>query len=166
MPGSRIDGKKESKEWVEKQTDIESIIDVGCGNATYPKLLGKKYRYIGIEIWAPYIKQWELEKYYDEIIIGDIRHIKLPNADLIIFGDILEHVPKKDALEVIRNARKRFKHMVISCPLSKHEEIYPGEIHYGNWFEKHISGWTYIELKKLARWDLALNIKGMGVFCK
>ena len=68
MPSSVKHGKKEIKEWVEKQTDIESIIDVGCGKGTYRELLGSNYYWIGIEIWKPYIEQWGLNKLYDRII--------------------------------------------------------------------------------------------------
>ena len=166
MPGSRVDGKKEIKEWVEKQTDIRTIVDVGAGKAIYPKLLGALYNWIAIEIWAPYIKMWGLKDYYNKIIIGDIRYLKLPQGDLIIFGDVIEHLPKEDALKVIRAARRVYKHMIISLPLSEPGKIYPGEIHYDNWFEKHISGWTYIEINKLTEWDMALIVKGMGVFAK
>lgn len=168
MCGSVGHGKGEIKEWIEEQLDIKTIVDVGAGSATYPQLLGDKYKYKAIEIWAPYIEMWGLEKYYDEIRIGDVRYIKFPKGDCIIFGDILEHMGKEDALEVIRRANSFYKHMVISIPLSERDEITPSKIHYGNWFEKHISAWTFEELEGLVNWDFkrAVHRGQMGIFTK
>jgi hypothetical protein len=90
MPGSKETGKAEIKEWVNDQKDIKVIVDVGCGGGTYPKLLGNKYEYIGIEIWEPYVAMFGLNLLYKEIIVSDVGLCKLPEGDLIIFGDILD----------------------------------------------------------------------------
>ncbi len=166
IPSSVEHGKKDIKDWFDKQEDIRLIVDVGPGSGTYAKLLGTKYCYNGIEIWGPYIKKWELNKLYSEVIVSDIRHVKLPPADCIIFGDVLEHLPKEDALEVVREARKKYKHMVISVPLSTKGHFYKGRVCFCNDYEEHISAWTFIEVKKLAHWSLAKEIRGIGVFCK
>ena len=165
IPGSVRWGKKEIKEWVEKQTDIESIVDVGCGKGTYRILIGDNYYWTGIEIWEPYIEQWGLNKLYDRIINKDIRSIgNLPKGDLIIFGDVLEHLPKNNAMVVMDKA-KRYKHMILSIPLSD-KKPYEGEIHYGNPHEEHISYWNFEEVKKLADWDISLETHSIGVFAR
>jgi len=167
VPGSRKEGKQEIRVWLAKQKDIRVIVDVGAGSATYPRLLGKdKYEYKAIEIWAPYIKQWKLKKYYSEIRVADIRYVILPKGDCIIFGDILEHLPKEDVLKVFERADRKYPHIILSVPLSKDDTPYPSEIHYGNWFETHKSGWTFEELDALTNWDMRLNLNGMGVFAK
>lgn len=169
MPGSRVQGKQEIKDWVYGHDDIDHIVDVGPGSATYSKLLGKDYDYVGIEIWAPYIVQWNLKKYYKKVIVADVRHVKFPPGDLIIFGDILEHLEKIDAEEVLWKALELYPHVVVSVPLSdKRGEVTYGQEHYGNWFESHKAGWTFEEFSKLAKWDMAkiINKNKIGVFAK
>ncbi len=165
MPSSSKHGKNLIKDWLDKQKDIKTIVDVGCGQATYPKLLGDKYKYIGIEIWAPYIKQWELEKYYKYIIIGDIRYVIAPPADCIIFGDILEHLNRADAIDVLYNANLNYPHVIVSIPLIE-SNYQIGKDHYGNWFERHQSEWEFEDLAKRINWDYQVNEKGMGIYCR
>jgi len=168
MPGSKINGKAVIQEWLAKRTDIKTILDIGPGSATYPKLLGDKYNWIGIEIWAPYIKQFELEKYYSNVIVGDISYIdilELPKIDCVIFGDVLEHLPKNRALSVIsKYLYYPFfpEHVVISIPIDGSDS----KVHYGNNFEKHLSYWEFTEIQDLFKWEVAIHTSGMGIFIK
>lgn len=167
MPGSQINGKSEIREWINSKSDIKVIIDVGCGEGTYPKLLGNKYEYIGIEIWEPYVEKFGLQDLYKEIILSDVRLCSLPEGDCIIFGDILEHLPKKDALKVLTEAGEKYKHLVLSIPISmKKGEIVSGKIHYGNPNEAHVSSWLFVELEKMFKWDRVIFSGGIGVFIK
>ena len=86
MPASSTVGKDIIKAWFESRTDIKTIFDVGAGEGTYPKLLGPNYRWIGSEIWAPYVSRFDLESLYSMLIIGDIALMKLPEADCIILA--------------------------------------------------------------------------------
>lgn len=167
MPGSREIGKADIKKWIDKQGDIKVIVDIGCGSGTYPRLLGNRYEYIGIEIWEPYVAMFGLNDLYEELIISDVRLCSLPEGDCIIFGDILEHLPKEDALKLIIESGKGYKHMVISIPISESEgEITYGRIHYGNPNEEHKSAWTFEELMKMFIWENAILSRGMGIFIK
>ncbi len=170
MPGSRIQGKSNISEWIFRNADIKTIVDVGPGSGTYPKLLGDSFTYIGIEIWEPYVEMFDLKQFYKEIIIGDIRDVDLPDGDCIIFGDILEHLLKRDALEVIRRAEEHYKHMVISIPISGEEGVVvPGAIHYNNPNEAHISAWLFEEIYDMYDWDpetMLVQKNRMGIFMK
>lgn len=164
MPGSRKYGKQNIKEWIGKQKGIERIIDVGAGGCTYPKLLGDKYRYTAIEIWPPYIEQFGYDKYYDEIIVADVQYVRWPDGDLAILGDVIEHLVKGNALNVLYRVLGHYPHVVLSIPLGDT----PGKDHYGNWFERHHSTWEFEEIEKLTDWDIAIHLgkKTMGVFAK
>lgn len=175
MPGSVAQGKQEIQEWINKQSDITTIVDVGAGGCTYPILLGDRYTFIAIEIWAPYLEQFKYEDYYSHIIVGDIRYVEMPDADCIIFGDVLEHLPKDDAWEVLKRAKQKYKHMVLSVPLSDglhlesgEMDIRPAKPHFGNNFELHISPWGLQELTDFTKWDMIIHAgkNDMGIFCK
>lgn len=164
MPYSSTECKKEIQEWFSKQTDIKDIVDVGCGAGTYPKLLGDSYNWTGIEIWKPYVEEFELNKLYSTLLIGDyFDFVDKIGGDCIIFGDVLEHMEKNKAIEAIRLANAKFKHIVISIPIMM-EQGYS----HGNPFEEHKSVWTMEEINSYIpesfavrgiSWNIALFIK-------
>lgn len=174
MPSSVIQGKAEIKEWVYAHEDIKTILDVGCGQGTYAKLLGKKYKYIGVDIWMPYKQMWDLEKLYEQVVIGDIYWMDMTlfssyDVDCIIFGDVLEHLPKAKALAVLDLAIDIFPHVVVSVPLSDTPgEIRPGKVHYDNPFEAHQSSWVKDEMDTLYKWDRVVHAgkNNVGVYMK
>lgn len=137
MPSSFYTGKVEIKDWVQNRNDIKRIIDFGPGCGTYPKLLGYKYYWTGVEIFEPYVKQYHLKIMYDKIIIGDLRNVDWPEADLLIFGDVLEHLTKEDVLHVIEKT-KPYPHVIVSLPLGS----WPQGPSEGNEAEAHVSTWS------------------------
>lgn len=165
MPISSSKGKDIIKNWFGNQTDITTIVDLGCGGGTYPKLLGSKYIWKAVEIFYPYIEKFELKKLYQEIRIGDIQYMDLPRGDCAILGDVLEHLPEEAAIKTFKKVNRQFRHVVVSIPLNsepgRYEEIDPNNgdlvqaalkvenIEKENIFEKHISVWTLKKLDKL-----------------
>lgn len=153
MSESSEKGKQIIKEWFEKQTHIRTIVDLGCGSGTYPKLLGDEYVWKGVEIYYPYVKEYKLEKLYREIRIGDIQYMNLPGGDCAILGDVLEHLPKKAMIKTFKKVNRQFGHVVVSIPLDsphdrfKYQSII--ELEETNPFEKHSSVWTLKKLDKL-----------------
>lgn len=145
MPYSRDYGKNITKDWFDKRTDIKTIVDLGAGSGTYPKLLGNKYIWKAVEIWAPYIKRFGLDKLYKEIRIGDIQYMELPDGDCAILGDCLEHLNKESAIKTFIKVDSQFKHVIISIPIAllSHRNF------EGNEFESHLSTWTWEELNNL-----------------
>lgn len=166
MPSSAVNGKSVIKEFIDSQKDIKVIVDVGCGQGTYAKLLGDKYDYLGIEIFEDYVEKFKLKDLYMSMFIADIYDVarmnQWPKGDCIIFGDVLEHLPKDKALIVLEKALRAFKHVVISIPVDGRV----GKVHYGNEAELHLSDWTYEEVESLADWERTAESKKIGVFCK
>jgi len=146
MPSSNPEGKEIIKTWFEKQTDIKTIVDLGPGEGTYPKLLGmSRYVWKAVEIWGPYIKKYCLDEIYDEIRVGDIQYMELPDGDCCIAGDVLEHLPKEAMIKTFKKIDEKYNHVVLSIPVN-HE---CKDVFEGNWFEKHLSVWSLEELNKL-----------------
>ncbi len=170
MAYSSVECKKEILDWFYTKPHIKTIIDVGCGSGTYPKLLegtGNKYEWIGVEIWKPYVTKYSLWEIYDQILVGNILDFleltKYLEADCIIFGDVLEHMTKEHAQKCIDWADANFQHVVISTPINYEQ----GEVD-GNPYEKHLSVWSMEELNSMVpgsfkirglSWDIAIFIK-------
>lgn len=166
MPGSSQQGKLIIKKWFEGK-NIKTIVDVGCGSGTYPKLLGGEYKWIGVEIFPDYIERFGLKNIYSELIVEDIYTLavekpNLPKADCIIFGDVLEHLEREEAVAVLSKAVITYEHIVVSIPVVDNGW---GKVHYGNEREKHVYNWNFEEFKSLVKWSLAVQDKDIGVFC-
>ena len=145
MPVSTKFGRDLIKDWINKQTDIKTIVDLGPGSGTYAKLLGNKYIWKAVEIWAPSIKKYKLNSLYSEIRIGDMQYMELPDGDLCISGSCLEHLPKPAAIRTFNKIDKQFKHVILKIPVMSNSK----DVINGNWFESHLSVWSLEELEKL-----------------
>lgn len=113
------------------------VLDVGPGVGTYAKLLAGPDvgRMIGLEVWEPYVETYALARYYDEIVIGDVRTSPLPDVDVVILGDVLEHMSRADAVAVWDRAHAVARLAVyLSVPIVH----YPQDEIEGNPFEVHV----------------------------
>ena len=94
----------ENQQWVLNkvvQLKPQTILDVGAGYGTYARLL-RPYvpaRYVAIEIFENYISEYKLKELYDEVWLEDVRKYVSLESDLIIFGDVLEHMSKEQTID-------------------------------------------------------------------
>lgn len=83
---------------------IKSVLDIGAGMGTYGKLLKSEVAHIdAVEVWQPYIDMFNLRYVYDQVIQADARHLgssDFENYDMVIFGDVLEHMTAEESLAV------------------------------------------------------------------
>jgi len=119
---------------VERQP--KTVLDAGAGSGIYVRLLRNRLpntRFTAVEVWEPYIEEWELRKIYDEVVIEDIRQREDFDYDVVIFGDVLEHMSRDDALVLWNKTLSQARYAVISIPIIHYEqgaiENNPYEIH-------------------------------------
>ncbi|NQT33005.1 MAG: class I SAM-dependent methyltransferase [Candidatus Omnitrophica bacterium] len=138
-----------------------SVLDVGCGFGRWG-FLSREYldiwkgrthedkwetRIDAVEVFEPYIKP--SHRYiYDDIFIGNVLDVlpDLANYDLIIIGDMLEHLEKsqgKKLLELVQ--QKANKAVLLTVPLG---DSWPQEERDENEWEGHKSAWKVNEFKK------------------
>ena len=134
MPFSFPYFKSEIKEWFKTNVPTtKRILDVGPGEGTYAILLeGMGYRIDAIEIWAPYIKEYNLRNLYDNVYTGDILDFNFSDYDFIILGDVLEHIPEKKATDLINNIVDQEKECLVAIPYMMEQGI-----HNDNIYETH-----------------------------
>ena len=168
MPSSKKAGKTNIVEWVaqlksDNKLRYKSVLDIGVGEGTYLNWLKHKYQsseqnwqlnagplakctWTGVEIWTPYIKEFDLKSKYDTIINEDIRKIdytKIGPFDVAIAGDVLEHMSKDDAIEVVDKVLSVATYLFISIPIIH----YPQEESHGNPYEAHVKDdWNHEEM--------------------
>jgi len=146
MPNSH----PENKPWIMNeilQINPKTVLDVGVGKGDYLNLIrqhiGKSVKVDAIEVWQPYVDFYYLKKRYDEVFVEDVRKFEDFNYDLVIFGDVLEHMSEEEALEVWDKASKQAKYLVLSIP------IIPSPQHdvNSNPYEVHVKeDWTTEEV--------------------
>ena len=123
--------KEEVKEYLKnKFTNNARVLDVGAGCGTYYNLLGDYFKEIdGVEVFKPNIDNYELEKKYNHIYNTNIINFKHPYYDIIIFGDIIEHLSVFEAQEVLKYATEHCKEMVVAVPYMGEQGEYGGNIY-------------------------------------
>ena len=130
---------------------IRNVVDFGCGEGTYRRLLGPHLpgaRWTGIEVWQPYVDQFDLRSQYDSLIVQDCRSVDclaLAPVDLAIFGDILEHMTGDEAASVVERALAVAPLVVISIPVVHFPQGPTG----GNPYEAHVKDdWDHYEVMR------------------
>ena len=131
-----------------------SILDVGCGFGLWG-FLSRLYldvfpgrrckdewtvRIEGVEVFPKYVMPHQ-KFLYDAIHTGKIEDMvdRLGNFDLYIFGDVLEHLAKETAVNVLETAcRNANKGVLINIPLG---EGWLREASSENEYEAHLSVW-------------------------
>jgi len=141
----------------EHEDNIHSILDVACGYGQYGLLLRIVNHYrgfiAGFDLYKPYIDRLSRLTIYDNLWLDDVRkwinshNMGLDMFDLIIVGDLIEHLDKEDGLKVIEKM-KEAKRVIITTPYNDTTHF---KKHTGYWDGNdtmfHISGYTPDEFK-------------------
>lgn len=139
----------ESRPWsINKilSVDPEFILDIGAGSGTYADALrdaGYKHNIDALEIWQPYIDKFNLSEKYRNIYNQDVRLFSDFSYDVVIFGDILEHMTKDQALNVWEKVSAQAECALIAIPIIHYHQ---GELD-GNPYEEHVKDdWSHEEV--------------------
>ena len=100
-------------------SDMSKVLDVGAGCGTYYNYLHDYFKHIdAVEVFKPNIDNYNLEMYYDNVYNVDILDFKYNkyDYDIIIFGDVLEHLSVEDAQNVLNYALDRCEEVIVAVP--------------------------------------------------
>ena len=131
------DGKDYIVRWIcERTPECGWILDVGACDGKWSDLIKAERPDIimdACEIFKP--NAVHILNKYEQVFVGDIYNFLYPkyNYDLVIFGDVLEHMDVWKAQDVLKYAHKHTTDYVIGIPFQ-----YPQEPMYGNKWERHI----------------------------
>ena len=128
-------GKRKCVEWIVRHFRKGSTcLDVGACDGKWGKLLNMYLEMDTIEIYEPNITEHKLGEIYKHVYHGDIREFEYGcKYDLIIFGDVLEHMSVEDAQKVLDYAWDRCTDLIVAVPYQ-----WVNRSHYGNPWEVHI----------------------------
>lgn len=162
MPGSMPEGKQFIKDYL-ATIPIKRILDIGPGSGNYYDLLTKRGEYrdypgdpilgiewVAVEIYSDYIDIFNLREKYSSILICDVYDMEWDegiNFDVVILGDVLEHMPEYHGVEVIRRAVEHSKVVVLSLPIID----YPQGESWGNIHEAHVEQYSPQKIRAILR---------------
>lgn len=134
MATSHLIYKKEITNYLkEKFSKDATILDVGAGEGTYLNYLQDYFTNIeAVEVFKPNIDNFKLEEKYNKVYNINIKDFKYDFYDIIIFGDVIEHLEVNEAQEVLKYALNRCKEMIVAVPY-----LNPQGIEEDNVYEIH-----------------------------
>ena len=134
MSGSYGFYKEEVKEYLKsKFNESAEILDVGPGRGTYYDLLNDSFNNIdAVEVFEPNIERFGLKDKYKNVYNFDIKDFKYDYYDIIIFGDVIEHLEIEEAQKVLEYAYTRCQEMIVAVPY-----CYPQGMEEDNKYEIH-----------------------------
>lgn len=107
------------------------ILDVGAGWGKYRHLL-PEYPMDACEVWEPYVVEEKLAELYERVFIEDICDLDFNWYDIIIFGDVFEHIDESRATEMLNRLSGKCTQLYIVVPYQYHQEAVNG-----NQYEEH-----------------------------
>lgn len=130
--GSYNYGKIEICGWIRQHFDKDcTILDVGACDGKWRSLLVDYPNMDAVEIFQPNAEK--IRYLYDHVFVCDICDLYYKHYDLVIFGDMIEHLTPDDAKKVLDYANEHCTDLIISVPFQ-----YKQDALYGNKYEIHI----------------------------
>lgn len=130
---SYFDGKPQICAWVRQHFPRSAtVLDVGACDGLWRRLLPEYPNMDALEAWRA---NYELlcGEGYRHVFLDDVRSFRFEHYDLVILGDILEHLTADEARAVLDYAGARCRDAIVAVPF----EYAQGAI-YGNPYEVHV----------------------------
>lgn len=127
-------GKDSVCKWVRQNFNPERslILDVGPYDGKWHYLL-PEYKMDGVEIFKQNYDNLKGLQIYKNLYFQNVKFFEYYFYDLIIFGDVIEHMTPEDAKAVLDYAWPKCKDMIVAVPF-----LYKQGAIYGNPYEIHI----------------------------
>ena len=117
MPTSYFDFKIEIKNYIYNKYDKNiRILDIGPGQGTYAMLLNDYKNIDCVEVYEPYVERFNLNNLYNNVFVSNILDFNFEYYDVIILGDILEHIESDIAVELINKLFNKCDELIVSVP--------------------------------------------------
>lgn len=107
------------------------ILDVGPGAGMNYEMLKDRYAFIdGVEIFEPYVERFALREKYENVFVQSVVDFEnFADYDLVIMGDVLEHLTVADSVKVLERIISSGSHAVIQVPYMFVQGMSEGNVH-------------------------------------
>jgi hypothetical protein len=104
------EGKRKALALLSGRVGIRGVLDLGAGAGRW-RTLSREFvvgsvPWTAVEAHRPYTKQFKLADHYGRVLNVDLRNVKYGSypGHVFVFGDVLEHLERDEALAVVRRA--------------------------------------------------------------
>lgn len=146
-----------------------TVLDIGGGDGKWGYVLGEFFQNIDtVEIFEPYVERYNLNEIYREVFVGNFLDFEFDKYDVIVMGDVFEHVTQEQATEWLNKVKDKCEELIIVVPFEYRQDwdgVY--ENIYGHHHQPDLTPENMIErypMLSLMMWtDLpAINGQGKG----
>ncbi|MDD4815562.1 MAG: hypothetical protein PHQ62_00265 [Clostridia bacterium] len=110
-------GKKRVCKMLREKFNLgDRVLDIGPCNGKWYNLLSNYFKMDAVEIWKPYILKYNLLNKYENLYFNDILKHDNFKYDVIIMGDVLEHLSIPDAQKILKKMYDECKELVVAVP--------------------------------------------------
>jgi hypothetical protein len=151
------------------------ILDIGAGDGKWGYILSKNFENIdAIEIFEPYVDRYNLKKYYQKVTVGNFLEVDFDYYDVIIMGDVFEHVKRSEAYEWLEKIKNKCGELIIVVPFEYQQE-WDGDYEnkWGHHFQPDLNpqvmkiNYPQLQLRKWVDFgDSTGKGKGFGLYTK
>jgi len=124
-----------------------TVLDLGCGPSSPVATIPGLSRKVGVEPFEPYLNRAISNKTHDEFVCALISDLSFGQSefDAVLLIDVIEHMSKEEALDVLALAEKwARKRVIINSP----NGFVPQSALDGNPLQEHLSGWSFKEMRE------------------
>lgn len=159
----------EHDDWIKKRIRRQfrgrevTALDVGPGAGRYADAFGSLFTMDAVEISQAYVDKFGLVDKYRQLFVMDACAFEFDYYDLIIAGDVLEHMSVESAQRFIRYCVPRCEEMLVCVPWLYHqgpEPDNPWQAHQQPDLTDEMMARRYPELKLVRGGDI------IGVYMK
>jgi hypothetical protein len=93
------------------------ILDIGAGDGKWGLSLGHYFKHIdAVEAHENYVAIFNLEEIYANVFEFDIMDFEIENYDVLIMGDVFEHLSKSDCNKFLDKVKNKVNEIIIVVP--------------------------------------------------
>ena len=114
-----------------RATPTTKLLDVGPGVGLNYQMLKDDIAIIdGVEVFEPYVEKYKLREKYNHVYVQNVVDFdKFSDYDLVLMGDVLEHLSVEDAVSVLVNMINAGTHAIIQVPYQYVQGIVENNLH-------------------------------------
>ena len=136
---------------------------------------GSVFKITGVDAAEQYTQPPSfLGKYYDKFLLEDIRKLDFAKmgADVVLACDVLEHIEKQEAIDLVKQVLDLKLLMIVSVPVDEKHWHQDEEYESKNPLEQHRHDWTVSEvenemgLQLFGRYDAVAVFSNIDDFAK
>jgi glycosyltransferase involved in cell wall biosynthesis len=133
--------------------DASRILDLGCGIGDYLRQTNSSQYVVGVDPHLPYVEKAKDRVPWATVFNTDgISYLKESNEqfDCILLIDVLEHLEPDDAIQLVEEAKKHCKGIILSqIPIGVHQQHHDAWNMGGEFWQTHRSTWDAETVQQL-----------------